>query len=443
MVWAIIGTGARVVQHETIQSSADAAAFSAAVIKAKGLNIIAFCNLVMALLLALVMLLRAIKYVLIGLAVVVSICAAVPVIVQPARAGLRRRVAPDLDEFAGQHLSAARGQSGALHQDRDEGAVGDRARGRARSRRSWPSPRPITSAPTARTRRTSARAALVTVAWPLPIEGLPVKDGTCKDLADNAMQYIADIASLIINKILGVLHVPSFIAGWSRRAIEAVVAPLAGTLCGGSSTVDVAVKKTSTDCSTCQSAKNVKLSTWSGKQVWRNSDMPQDQWKGSNPGSINHMVDGTCQMQSMPGWSCPGSGSTIGSSMVSCASDTTGKQWQGMQFQSCVYQDTEQQKVTGESDWPPPLVFADDWESKVDRRARSPCSTTATWRSGASRSRSAAKASERDGAAPLPYSQMMGMAAGRVDGVERPRRSVAHGLARAPGAVHLRQYRRR
>ena len=93
MVWAIIGTGARVVQKETIQSSADAAAFSASVIKAKGLNIIAFCNLVMALLLALVMLLRAIKYALIGLAtVVVSICAAVPVVFnRPSRSARRSR----------------------------------------------------------------------------------------------------------------------------------------------------------------------------------------------------------------------------------------------------------------------------------------------------------------------------------------------------------------
>src|SRR6184192_2002882 len=62
MVWAIIGTGARSVQHETIQSSADAAAFSASVIKAKGLNIIAFCNLIMAVLTAIIILLRTIKY---------------------------------------------------------------------------------------------------------------------------------------------------------------------------------------------------------------------------------------------------------------------------------------------------------------------------------------------------------------------------------------------
>jgi hypothetical protein len=407
MVWAIIGTGARVVQHETIQSSADAAAFSASVIKAKGLNIIAFCNLVMALLLALVMLLRAIKYALIGLAVVVSICAAVPVVFNPAEP-FCAALAPDLDEFAGQTYPQL--------EDKAEKFIKIAMKGLSVTERAVAHITPILAFAEAyhigtdgAYQKNFGSGALVTVAWPLPIEGLPVKDGTCKDLADNAKQYIADIASMIINKLLGVLHVPSFITGMVSGAIQAVVAPLAGTLCGGSSTVDVAVKKTSTDCGTCQSAKNVKLSTWSGKQVWRNSDMPADQWKGTNPGSINHMVDGTCQMQSMPSWSCPGSGSTIGSPMQSCASDTSGKKWQALQFQSCVYQDTEQQKVTGESDWPPPLVWADDWDKKRQTRA-----FTVNEESNMPERRKsvavAAKASERGGAAPLPYSQMMGMA---------------------------------
>ena len=48
-VWMIISTGERLVQKETIQSSADAASFSAAVVKAKGLNLLAFCNLTIAL----------------------------------------------------------------------------------------------------------------------------------------------------------------------------------------------------------------------------------------------------------------------------------------------------------------------------------------------------------------------------------------------------------
>ena len=72
MLWAIIGTGARLVQKETIQTSADAAAFSAAVVKAKGMNLIAFCNLVMAILMAVILALRAIKF---SLTVLLILCA--------------------------------------------------------------------------------------------------------------------------------------------------------------------------------------------------------------------------------------------------------------------------------------------------------------------------------------------------------------------------------
>jgi hypothetical protein len=53
MLWAIIGVGQRLVQHETVQASADATAYAGAVLRAKGLNLIAFCNLLMAALFAL------------------------------------------------------------------------------------------------------------------------------------------------------------------------------------------------------------------------------------------------------------------------------------------------------------------------------------------------------------------------------------------------------
>jgi hypothetical protein len=54
LLWAVIGVGQRVVQHQTLQSSADAAAYSAAVMRAKGLNLVAFCNLLLAALFALI-----------------------------------------------------------------------------------------------------------------------------------------------------------------------------------------------------------------------------------------------------------------------------------------------------------------------------------------------------------------------------------------------------
>jgi hypothetical protein len=295
MVWAIIGTGARVVQKETIQSSADAAAFSSAVIKAKGLNIIAFCNLIMALLLALVMLLRAIKYALIGLATIVSICAAVPVIFNPLEP-VCVAIAPDLDTFAYSTYPNL--------EDKAEKFIKMAMKGLSVTERAVAKVTPILAFAEAYHIGTDAAykknfggGSLVTVAWPLPIEGLPVKDGTRKDLADNAVQFLHDIAQMIIEKILAVVHIPSAIAGWVADAIQAVVSPLAGTLCGGSATVDVELKKTSTDCATCQGAPNVKLSTWVGKQVWRNKDVPQSEWKGTNPGSINKLTDGTCQMK--------------------------------------------------------------------------------------------------------------------------------------------------
>src|SRR5262245_5582650 len=73
MIWAIIGVGSRMVQKENIQTAADAAAFSAAVVKAKGLNLIAFCNLVMAALLAVVLLLRIINNAITVAALVTSV----------------------------------------------------------------------------------------------------------------------------------------------------------------------------------------------------------------------------------------------------------------------------------------------------------------------------------------------------------------------------------
>lgn len=47
-LWMIISSGERLVQKETIQSSADAASFAGAVVKAKALNLLAFCNLTLA-----------------------------------------------------------------------------------------------------------------------------------------------------------------------------------------------------------------------------------------------------------------------------------------------------------------------------------------------------------------------------------------------------------
>src|SRR5437762_11152367 len=237
MVWAIIGTGARSVQHETIQSSADAAAFSASVIKAKGLNIIAFCNLIMALLLALVMLLRAVKYILIGFATLVTICAAVPVIVNPLKPLCVAIVEP-VEQFASTTYPNLEDKAERIIQAAMKGlSVTERAIARVTPILSFAEAYHIGH--DAAYQKNFGKGSLLTVSWPLPIEQLPVKDGTCDDLAKNAVQFIHDIAQLVISKVTDALHLPSEIAGWFADAIQAIVSPLAGTLCGGSATVSV------------------------------------------------------------------------------------------------------------------------------------------------------------------------------------------------------------
>jgi hypothetical protein len=112
-------------------------------------------------------------------------------------------------------------------------------------------------------------------------------------------------------------------------------------------------------------------------------------------------------MKFMPSWSCPGTGSTIGSPMVPCASDNSGKKWQGMKFVKCVYEETTKQKVTGNSDWPPALTFTDDWNKKINTRAY----TVLTDTNIEDRRKSVGVAMKGGpGATPIPLPQMMAMA---------------------------------
>ncbi|MDB4966264.1 MAG: hypothetical protein JWN44_1953 [Myxococcales bacterium] len=62
MVLGIGATGQKLVQRETLQNSADAAALAGAVVKAKALNYVAFCNLVLAALLAIDVVLRGVAF---------------------------------------------------------------------------------------------------------------------------------------------------------------------------------------------------------------------------------------------------------------------------------------------------------------------------------------------------------------------------------------------
>src|SRR5262245_36093880 len=182
MIWAVIGTGSRMVQKETIQSSADAAAFSAAVIKAKGLNIIAFCNLVMALLLAIVMLLRLIKG---ALMILVGICAL-----------------NCINPFGGEILCAFEPVAQTMYntyariQEQVEPRLFDAMRGISKLERAINKTFPALALVEAyrvgthdHYKKNFGGGTLVTIAWPLPVGkdlSLPTKDGTFNKLCDEA-----------------------------------------------------------------------------------------------------------------------------------------------------------------------------------------------------------------------------------------------------------------
>lgn len=77
MIMAIAATGQKLIQRETLQDSADAAALAGAVVRAKALNFIAFCNLVQAALAAVLVILKGVAYGLqLFLPVASSLCSA-------------------------------------------------------------------------------------------------------------------------------------------------------------------------------------------------------------------------------------------------------------------------------------------------------------------------------------------------------------------------------
>jgi hypothetical protein len=336
MLWAIIGTGQRVVQKETIQSSADAAAFSAAVIKAKGLNLISFCNLVMAMLMALVMLLRIIKYALVATAVSLSVLCAIPYAQWACGA------ASAVDNLASQFSNWEGNAERLLKQG---------AQGLAQTERAVAKITPVLSLVEAYHVGTDdaykahfGKGTLVTVAYPLPTQGLPVEDGTCNDLAKQAGQDYKMLSALVVAKIGGMTGLSKKVGEILGDAVAALLTPLEGILCGGSANVDTS--RLSASCDEC--ARKGSRSFWSGDRFV----------DGANAGP------GECVMNGMPGWSC--GGSTAGP--VACDSDGAANvRFHNLRFSQCEIR--EQQRVDGDSDWPKPLVFTSDWDKQRQVRA--------------------------------------------------------------------------
>lgn len=382
MIWAVIGTGARMVQKETIQSSADAAAFSAAVIKAKGLNIIAFCNLVMALLLAIIMLLRLIKG---ALMILMGIC-----------------IASCFNIFGGEALCAFAPTATQLYNqysqllDKVEPRIMDAMKGLSKLERGVAASFPALALVEAYRVGTHdaykahmGKGSLVTIAWPLPIGKdmrLPVKDGTWDELCDQATATFDRVLQIALTKI----GLPSFVAGIFGGAVKTLLTPLKGVLCGsgggggGDTMVETETTERRYSCGECGGAE---ASIWNGQRVVRNPD-----------GTFNSFPPGTCKMSSFNPFMCPGP-----TGFMTCED---GLEYRGLRFDSCLVKVKKQVNVgSATSDKPLPLVFADDWKQRKDVRAF----TLLTDSNVAMRRQSVSVASKQKGSAPA-LNQMLGMA---------------------------------
>jgi hypothetical protein len=380
MLWAIIGTGARMVQKETIQSSADAAAFSAAVIKAKGLNIIAFCNLVMALLLAVLMLLRLIKG---ALMIMWGIC-----------------LAACFDIWGGEVLCAFAPEAGSLYNEYSqllsqiEPRIMDAMRGLAKVERAVDKTFPALSLAEAYRVGTAdvykanfGKGSLLTVTWPLPVGEdmhLPTKDGTWNELCDQAAQTFQRVLDVALQKI----GLPSFVAGIFGDAVYGLLQPLKGVLCGsggGSSTTMIDTTETKTNCADCSGASGARFT---GTKITRNG-----------AGAITSTTPGVCKLDYFDSGMCPtASGTTF------CSN---GDEYQNLTFESCEVKTKKPYDVGGDvsGDKPKPLDLADDWTSRTNVRAF----TVLTDAQVAQRRQSVGIASKDKGSAPA-LNQLMGMA---------------------------------
>src|SRR5690606_12166406 len=73
MVWYVVGIGDALLYRERMQDAADAAAFSAAVTHARGMNLLVLINMVMAALLAVLVALKLIEAILLAAVVLISV----------------------------------------------------------------------------------------------------------------------------------------------------------------------------------------------------------------------------------------------------------------------------------------------------------------------------------------------------------------------------------
>ena len=352
-VWMIMGAGQRVVQKETVQTAADAAAYSAAVIKAKGLNIIAFINLIMAAIMAIIMLLRLIKILLIAVTTIATIACIFPPYVVcgalPALAEVTATYTRLEEQLERPLLQVIRGL-GKAERAFSKGVV---FVAQAEGYR-------VGLASEYRTTTFSKAAAIIPAILPLPIKQvdreLPVKDGEFKDLCNKAAETFGDAVVEALSHVGTPQAVDDFIGGIVGGLAKALV-PILCT--DGGTLPDYKQSQKLTSFDACLDATH---STTAGTEVtWRLVQVQED-LGGGNKGPETEIgfkdseVDGDCLANEL--------GPLAGQDNHSC--QIKGKNYfvDKADFDYCIVtkpQTVEKVDKTGLA----PLVLSDDW---LDRR---------------------------------------------------------------------------
>jgi hypothetical protein len=379
MVWAVVGTGSRLVQKETIQSSADAAAYSAAVIKAKGLNIIAFCNLVMALLLAIIMLLRMIELTLWAIAAFAVVACALT--------GVACGVAGPAAQLANRYSDLF---------NRIEPRIKDAMKVLARVERVVNTTFPALSLVEAYQvgtneayRKHMGAGELVAVTWPLPVGAdlkLPTKDGTWDKLCDEATNTVERLVLTVLDKI----GIPSTVGRFMGRFIGGFIRPVSSFLCGGgggSSTLMIDHAEERFSCNQCGGAEGM---VFTGTRIIRKPNGQFDQF----------IPNQTCTVEGARLSYC----ANIGQQSRPCKEG----EFKLLQFQKCVVK-TQRPADLGQpvsNDDIKPLELADDFATRKFVRGFSVLTDT----SMEQRRRSVAVAAKGQGGGNPGANQLLSMA---------------------------------
>jgi hypothetical protein len=210
-LYYVIGLGEAIAQREQMQDAADAAAFSAAAVHARGMNVLALINMVMAALLAVLIALKLVE----TLTTIALVAISVMSFLEPGLAGfipalssLRVEVHDAGEVWQTQMNVALR----ALH----AGAVG------VRDAVPLASELPVIAEVTA-DYAPRVHAAVVV----LSRETLPTKDGTFQELCERAQSYLGEFTRFALGQVA-----PPAVAGIVSGAVDGLTKAGTGWFCG-------------------------------------------------------------------------------------------------------------------------------------------------------------------------------------------------------------------